>query len=227
MDIIFVISFLATVFLLLYAIGYVFYVTKKDREFEQKRNEAYYNSARILNSARDKAKQIIEESEAKAQQVLLQAENIQQNIEGEFNQTLQQVVNQNSNEINKDSKQLLDDYKNSLTSLKSQYLKEIEALIAKMEGSMQNEFQEFRTVLEKDTKLAENTLGQNITAELDKTRLELETYKKTQIGKIDEMIKTMVVKISQEVLAKTITPQEHEKLIIEALNQAKNEGVLS
>lgn len=227
MDLIFIISFIATIFLLIYAIGYVLYITRKDREFEKKRSETYYNSAQILNATRQKAGQILEESETRAHQILSQAINVQKDIENDFNQTLKLVVDKNSQEAGHDSQQMLADYKNSLTQLKNQYLVEIEGIIKEMEGSMKTEFSQFKTVLENDTKQAENTLGQNLSAELEKTKIELETYKKEQIKKIDEMIRNTVFRISQEVLAKTISPQEHERLIIEALDQAKKEGVFN
>lgn len=227
MDTIFIISFTGTILLLFYALGYVLYITKKDREFEKKRVEIYYNSAQILNAARDKAKLVLQESEARAHQILLEADNTKKNIEQEYNQALNQVVNNNSREISNDSIKLLTEYKASLTGLKNKYLTEIEAMIAKMESSMQTEFSQFQTVLEKDTKQAENILGSNITAELEKTKLELENYKKAQVAKINEMVGNIVVKIARDIIGKTITPQEHEKLIMEALEQAKKEGVLN
>ena len=227
MDIIFITSFAGTIILLFYALGYVLYITKKDQEFEKKRAEVYYNSAQILNSAREKAKAILQDSEARANQILIEADNTKISIEQDFNQALSQVVNSNTQEINRDSGQLLTEYKSSLTNLKNKYLEEIEAMIAKMEGSMQTEFSQFQTVLEKDTKQAENTLSSNITAELQKTKIELENYKKSQVAKIDEMVANTVIKIAREVIGKTITPQEHEKLIMQALEQAKKEGVLN
>jgi len=62
--------------------------------------------------------------------------------------------------------------------------------------------------------------------EYQKKEKELELYKVEALKKIDDQIYNVIQNISNEVLGKSISLQDHEQLIIDALEKAKKEGAL-
>lgn len=74
-----------------------------------------------------------------------------------------------------------------------------------------------------------NKMQTDIKNEVDKTyeslELNLESYKKMRMAQIDSAIFDIVEVVTRKVLSKEITPEEHEKLVIKALTEAKKQNV--
>lgn len=58
-----------------------------------------------------------------------------------------------------------------------------------------------------------------------KAQEEIEGYKKLQFDGIDLQVSEMVERVSREVLGKVISKEEHEKLIWDAVENAKSQGI--
>ncbi len=58
-----------------------------------------------------------------------------------------------------------------------------------------------------------------------KAQEDIEDYKKIQFDGVDLQVSEIVERLSREVLGKVISPQEHERLIWEAVEKAKEQGI--
>ena len=54
---------------------------------------------------------------------------------------------------------------------------------------------------------------------------DIEAYKESRYADAEESVKQIVQKVSQEVLNKSISLEDHQKMVIDALEKAKKEGV--
>jgi hypothetical protein len=54
---------------------------------------------------------------------------------------------------------------------------------------------------------------------------ELDEYKKIRLQQADRTITQVIQEVSQEILNKSISLDDHQRLLIEALEKAKKEGV--
>jgi hypothetical protein len=54
---------------------------------------------------------------------------------------------------------------------------------------------------------------------------ELDGYKQSRINQIEQMISRVIQEASQEILNKSISVDDHQKLLMESLEKAKKEGV--
>jgi hypothetical protein len=59
------------------------------------------------------------------------------------------------------------------------------------------------------------------------SKMNLEEYQKTMYNKIDESIYEVIQEVLQKVLGKSLNVVEHEKLVIDALQEAKHEHSIS
>ncbi len=57
-------------------------------------------------------------------------------------------------------------------------------------------------------------------------RSEIESYKKMMLERIDQAAVEMVKDIAKQVLGASLTKEEHQKLVLEALKEAKESHVL-
>ena len=58
-------------------------------------------------------------------------------------------------------------------------------------------------------------------------QVDLDKYKKAKLAKVDESIVNAIEEIAKVVIAKTIPIEEHEELVVKALDQAKKEGLFN
>jgi F0F1-type ATP synthase membrane subunit b/b' len=83
-----------------------------------------------------------------------------------------------------------------------------------------------KKVTEKTLSLQES-LEKQVNDEFASARAEIQKYKQDEIVKIQQNVGRMVNKMAGELLGKTIKPEDQEKLLIEALEQAKSEGLFN
>lgn len=78
--------------------------------------------------------------------------------------------------------------------------------------------------VESEGNLAKDVLSKRVEAEFAKVEGELSEYKKSKENVIEEEVRKVVNKVAKEVLNKTLSSSEHEKIVIDALEVAKKEG---
>lgn len=69
-------------------------------------------------------------------------------------------------------------------------------------------------------------LKQRADEDYSKVKQELEEYKKERLKEIDENIYELLLSVSKETIGKTLSLEDHQELIIKALEDAKKEKVL-
>lgn len=73
----------------------------------------------------------------------------------------------------------------------------------------------------------ERVLERGVREELNRAAKEIADYKNEQKAKINERITQVVAQISREVLGKALSLEQHEQLIVEALDEAKKAGLFN
>jgi hypothetical protein len=101
-----------------------------------------------------------------------------------------------------------------------------------LEKDTQKYFERFSDLIDNQVKsLAsytsskEDSLSEQISRLVTEARDEIEKYKKDRIENIDKAVSEKVENISREVLTRAIRIEEHEELVWDALEGAKNEGL--
>lgn len=88
------------------------------------------------------------------------------------------------------------------------------------------ELGEFRSALAEQTSIAKEALEKVTSEENDRVKQEVEAYKKQKLEEVDRAIYEIVREVTRKVLGEAITQQQHEKLVIAALDDAKQHHIL-
>lgn len=96
---------------------------------------------------------------------------------------------------------------------------------AALDGVANREINDFKNALEAETINIEKAVGQKIAARYDEVRKEVEAYKAKQIAGVDQKINKALIAILQNILGKTINARDHQELVINALEEAKKNGL--
>jgi len=181
-------------------------------------DDATMESAQIIAAASHQAEQIIAGTQyisqiAKVtidqamQKLVIEAQNISANSKLSLDQSSQKLVVDVQKEAFDTARNFITTYSESLKQSSAQSVSSFQTTMKEMELDLQKQIRQFRDTL------------------LPKMETELEAYKQTRMKQTEETVNKIIQKASQEILKKSLTPDDHEKLMIESLEKAKMEGI--
>ncbi|GEM_PF-4579713 len=206
---------------------YFVFFSKQEHELEQNQKQLYKKSGKILKDAHKKAGSILRQTAEKASKMLAQSSYLNDEIHQDFDNTLQHIANQDLSHLGRENQSFMQDYHKSLEQIKQEYMEQLHEVVQQIKESSESEMQGYRDSLRQETIDAQQIVGQKINEEFEKSQREIQVYKQKQIDQIDKSIQSKVDDIAKKVFGKAISAELHEKLIIEALEEAKKKGVFS
>lgn len=124
-----------------------------------------------------------------------------------LDQALQKIVVNVHKEAFDAGKDVTNSYQASLKHMVNISLSGFQNVTSELELDLQKQIKEFRQSL------------------LNNLEKEIDQYKAAKIKRIDQVSISIAQKVSQEVLNKSLTMEDHESLVIKSLEKAKKEGV--
>ncbi len=195
--------------LLFVFVGYylwTLHAKQKELEIRERKSDSDYHH--IVEDALAKERQIIDDATTEADQIIAGTEYVNAQSQKTVDQALGKMVEDIKKESLTAAQDFRKSYQASLHQLSNQSLQEF-----------QNVAKELQTDLQKQVKTFHETL-------IPKMEKELEEYKQARLKETEQTITSVVQKVSQEVLNKSISIDDHQKLLLESLEKAKQEGVL-
>ncbi|OGM67592.1 hypothetical protein A2962_03580 [Candidatus Woesebacteria bacterium RIFCSPLOWO2_01_FULL_39_61] len=168
-----------------------------------------------LEETQKKAKAMIEEARVKAGEVITQAELFTAN---QKNVLLE--------EINKATHTYADKYQAALKFAEDEAVRMISSIPHQVKSEVMVRIEKFTSGVDTELLNAQKSIQAAVKETYQKAEVEVENYKLERLKQVDESIMKMVEEVSRRVLAKEITADEHEKLVLKALEKAKEENVL-
>lgn len=179
----------------------------------------------LLSQAREKSQQILQEAHTKSQSIVANAENyinisnteIAKELEKanqiyavKYTQVLQELQQQSSNSLKTVQNEVIKILQTVPNDIKSQFSQELKGV----ESMISNELQ----------KVEENAKSVVVNA-YRSAEAEVQSYKKERLKQVEGSIVMILQDIAKRVLMKEINTDEHEKLVMKALEEAKRQGV--
>lgn len=168
----------------------------------------------LLTKAQKDANVLIQQATAKA---------------GEIIQNAQGVVDSQSSQLAQALATLSEEYKKvyaeSLKSTEVEAVKLVQNIQKDIKVQIDKEIGQIHTALEKDMDETRKLLS-SVVGKLEQSFAdEMAQYKKQKEDQLNAIIFDVVKEISQKVIKKEISEKEHESMVMDALNEAKKEGL--
>lgn len=211
-----IVSFLSSIFLLAIVSIYSYFLFKKESKFEEIEIKAYKDSKEILEKAHEKSEAILNKVVDKSKDILLQTQIFKEYIEKDLKKTLYGAVEEYGKVIKSNSKEVTD-----------AYVEETKKLLEGMGNLGNKSLDDFNKNLKQVLLNSQLEYKKRVDEEFAKAQKDIEIYKKAEFEKVAKSIDEMVLKIAQSVMGKVTLVDNHEKIIFEALEKAKEEGVFS
>lgn len=202
-----IISVLADVVIFIFLASYVFKLRAKEKELNEKENKSDNNFHHVVDEALAKERKIIEDAESEADKIVSGAQYISQESKGLVDGTLQQVATDVKQQVSQTTTYFTSNYQTVLHDIANSSLSELQNATKTLSSDLQKQIADFKASM------------------LPKMEQELEEYRKSRMIQTEQLVSQVVQRASQEILNKTISLEDHQKLMIEALEKARKEGV--
>lgn len=185
---------------------YLVRLHKKERELDLKEGKIDANYHQVVDNALTKERKILEDAIAEASEIIAGAQYVNKESKEVITEALRKMTIDIQKEAADTAHNFTSNYQVSLRQLALQSLADFQDVVKILRDDLKKEIVMFHETL------------------LPKMEHELEEYKKTRLQQTDKMVVHIIQTVSQELLSKTISLEDHQKLVTEALDKAKKEG---
>lgn len=178
-----------------------------------------------LDEARNRAVKIIDEANNKALDIIQRA-NLFTNISDDaLKRELRNVTQLELKSFEKATSDFIKVYEAVLNELRLKNVEIFQNVSKNIEINTLEEIKKFKNVIEQETISSEKLVKKKIDHEYSLAKKDIDTYRQNQLNMMDDKIYEILENVSKLVLGKTINLSEHEMLIIDSLEKAKNEAI--
>lgn len=221
------IIFILSIISLCGLIGYLVFIYFKEQNEEKKRFWIYHTASKVVEDAHKKALGIIYDAELKSKNMLLHTEYLRNSISDDFSQSLKKTEEKAVLALTESSEGFYEDYKKSFEKEKEEYMGKLEDTFKALVSISIKQVDEFSKKLTKDTLNSEVFIGAKIQEQIDQAEKDISEYKQRKLSQLDSSIAHVIEKVASQVIGKTLSLSEHERLVLEAFEQAKKENMFS
>jgi flagellar biosynthesis/type III secretory pathway protein FliH len=180
----------------------------------------------ILNQARMLGEQIV--SEANQRSLLAREENekLLKILEEKIKVGIEETISKSKEDIQNTTLLSMNLYKEQLNSLARKYNVEIEESKNEITKVVQDGLSRLLSSIEMSVKQLDQETKLKVQQEVEKVRSELIAEKEEKLKKTEEQIFQIINEIAKKVIGQSLDVAQHEKIVMEALEEIRREGTL-
>jgi vacuolar-type H+-ATPase subunit H len=186
---------------------YLWAVRGKEKWLDEERKKTDSNYHHVVDEALAKERKILDDATREATQIITQTEYLTTESQTSVNEALQKMEEQIEKDAGSASHEFTKTYSSSLQKLATSSLNEFQTITRTMEADLQKQTKDFSAKM------------------LPTLEKELEEYKKIRLQQAERTITHVIQEVSQEILNKSLSLDDHQRLLVESLEKAKKEGV--
>lgn len=180
---------------------------KKEKDLEKRERKVDTSFHEIVDDALSRERKILEDATSEADKIIDDANYVNKNSKEEVDQALQKMEASIKQETLTTAQTFIKSYHSSLQQISGQSIADFEKVSKEMQTDLKKQIQEFH---------------EHLLPQLEK---DIEEYKASRMKQVEGTISQIIQKVAQEVFGKSISIDDHHKLIADSLEKAKKEGV--
>ncbi len=204
---------------------FIYTVLKKEHEFQEKQKKTFGEYESIIKKAHEEAAQLLEKTMLASQHILTQAKATNENIESDFDKVLQTIAQKQIQSLNSEAAVLKKGYQDKVTQMQSTIDQNTLQMIQGAEGNLEKQLAAFTQTLMNHTSKSEQMVNEKTKEMLEKVEEQVVEYKQAKLEKVDQTILELIQKTYKDILGRSIPPNIHKELILDALEKSKKDGM--
>jgi len=130
-------------------------------------------------------------------------------------------------EVNKATRMYLNLYQRTLEDIERETAKNISEIPGRISDNLSADLRGVGEQFRQDVLKITEKVREDVEQAYKNVEIDVEEYKKARLSQIDKGISELILQIARKVLAKEINKDEHEKLVMKALDDAKKSGMFT
>jgi vacuolar-type H+-ATPase subunit H len=211
----------------------IFYYEKLARKFHKVQKENLYlrfhgeqRSLEKINTAKDRALQIIQDATHQADEIIKSTHFVQVDSTDSFHKQLEELTNKQKEMLGKVSTDLTVAFDTSIKELEKEDIKIFQDASNDIKRATLEEVEEYKESLKHNTIDAQHAVDEKIQQAFTQAQQEVEEYKKKKIDALDKELFTILEAVAKDIIGKQLTMEDHKDLILKSLEKAKTEFII-
>lgn len=180
----------------------------------------------LMDEAHTRAMHVVDDANRKAVEIVKSSEAFSNESKTSLKQNLAAVSKAETDYLAHASDELLAEYRRALQEVKTESDTLAKRVTKDIENHAAAEIAAFSTSLKESAIEAQNRIREQTSAGLLEADKAVEAYKQAQLKKAEEHVVQLVRLVTEAALGKGLTLEQHQHLVMEALEEAKSQGVL-
>lgn len=189
-----------------FIVYYFLRLRSKEKQLEKKEVKIDADYHQIVNNALTKERKIITDATSEADQIIKSATYVSTASQKVLEDALHKMMLDVHTQATDSARSYITNYQKALHQLATSSLTDFQAIVKAVEVDMQHQTKTFRD------------------AYLPALNKQLEEYKIIRMKETEQQITRIVQQVSQELLNKSISLDDHHTLLVQSLEKAKKEG---
>ena len=176
--------------------------------------EAQRQAQEILEKAQKEGEQLITSAHQKAAEIIKNTEILSTDSKNKMLSALEEVSRVNT-----------ENFKKTLSDAKSDIATVLSSVSADLATSALTEVATFRGTLQKDLITTQAALSAAVNEGYKKIEEEMAKYRQVRLGQVDETIFEILREVTQKIIGRAVSFEEHEELVKKSLEEAKRQNI--
>lgn len=206
-----------------YAATFISRLTPTEKMIDEAKISARKEEEKILDAARTREQEILKDAGAKSAQMVGEMKAIIAIAEEKIQQIFRDFARAETEKVGKASEELFRVFGEKLNEMNEAYSAKISDALDETVKAADKEIMNFAKLLLADVKKENQIMAGQIKELYGDFQKDIVIHKKALFSRIDEMIRRTADLAIKEAFRDALTPEEHRKLVMQALNEAKKE----
>lgn len=206
-------------------IVYSFMKKEEDTEADKELNSEIYG--KILQEADINATTLLNKTQETAAHILSDSRNTNEHVAEELDKVLHMIVQKHITQMNQATDQFQKMQGSLLSELEAKLTEQSKQTASLTESRVSAALETFTQNLMGKSVAGEEKVDQKTKELLAQAEREINEYKKRQIAEIQNQVQELLLKTYRDVLRRSLPEEAQRELILEALEKAKTDGVVT
>ena len=219
------------IFLLVLFILFTWHFLKRlalsQQEGEQQKQEAYRQAKEMIDKTRREAVQMLEDAAKKSALLVGDMQMITDDTKRNMNESLTVLSNKQSEQLQRVSEEIVSSYKTLINRAEAELGNTLKQSLEASSEQASKTADQFQGTLAKELARYQQAVDTRFNEWHAAAQKQIDEYKQESMKKIESSIYQIIVQVSQQVIGKSLDLQQHQDLVMHALEEAKKDGFFS
>lgn len=206
---------------------FISHVLKKEHEFQEKEHALFGQYEDIIKRAHQEATDLLDKTVTTSEQLLSQTKGTNEQLATDFDKILHKIAEKQIQALNTEASELKKGYQDKVMQMESTIDQNTRSMIQETETNLDKQMAAFSQNLMTEASKSQQLMGEKTREMLAQVEVEVTEYKKGKLHAVDQQILQLIQKTYKDILGKSIPPEIHRELILEALEKSKKDGLFT